>query len=89
MESDIKRVMSENLLVRIHFSIPWIVGSIIYAVGLLLSTATGNITRFLTDYLWACLVTVITIVIWVIPRFTERHGKYTISIRKAVNMRAR
>jgi len=59
MESEIKRIMDERLLTRIYLSIPWMIGPIIYAFGLLLSTATGNLTRFLMDYPWACLVTAI------------------------------
>lgn len=86
MESDVKRIMGERLLTRISFSIPWMVGPIIYAFGLLLSTTTGNLIRFLMDYPWACLVAVITIAIWAIPRLAERHGRCTISIRKALNV---
>ena len=86
MESDLKRIMSESTLSRSGFSIPWMIGPIIYAIGLLLSMVTGNLPRFLIDYPWACLVAVITIAIWAAPHLTERHGKYTISIRKVQNI---
>ena len=86
MESDVRRIIGERLSTRISFSMPWGIGPIIYAFGLLLSTATGNLTRFLTDYPWGCLVIVITLAIWAAPRLTERHGKCTIAIRKALNI---
>ena len=86
MESDLKRIMSESTLSRSGFSIPWMIGPIIYAIGLLLSMVTGNLPRFLIDYPWACLLAVITISIWATPRLAERHGKYTISIRKVLSI---
>ena len=86
MESDVKRIMGESLLTRSYFSIPWMIGPIIYAFGLLLSLATGNLTRFLIDYPWGCLVIVITLAMWATPRLAKRHEKYTIAIRKVLNI---
>ncbi len=86
MESDVERLIDEKPLVKLAFSIPWIIGPLIYAVGLLLSAATGNLARFVADYPWACLVTVITATLWAIPRFTERHGRYTIAVRSALDI---
>lgn len=78
--------MRGSLLLRIYFSVPWVIGPIIYIVGLLLSTTTGNLTRFLTDYPWACLVIVITLATWVNTRLVERHEEFTIAIRKVLNI---
>jgi hypothetical protein len=86
MESDIKRIMSESLPLRILFSTPWTIGPAIYALGLLLASTTGNLTRFLTNYPWACLVAAATIAIWASPRLTERHGLYTIAVRGTFNV---
>jgi len=86
MRSEVKRIMGESMQTRIFFSIPWMIGPVIYVFGLLLSMATGNLTRFLADYPWACLVTVVTIAIWASPRLVERHGKYTVAIRKTLDV---
>ena len=86
MRSDIKQIMNKNMALRIISSIPWIIGPIMYAVGLIIAIVTGNLTRFIGDYPWACLTLVITIAIWSSPKLIERHWKYTIMIRDVLKI---
>jgi hypothetical protein len=86
MEPIIRKIMNEKLLARLYFSVQWIIGPLIYAIGLLLSIVTGNLPHFLFDYPWACLVAVIIIASMTSTHFTERHEKFTTSMRDAFNI---
>jgi hypothetical protein len=88
MESDVRRIMSRVLVHRLYLwtgRYSWIPGPIVYAIGLLISAATGNLATFVTDSPWACLAIAIAIGSTT-PHLAEMHGRDTIAIRRCLNI---
>jgi hypothetical protein len=86
MESDVKEIINERIGARLAFTTPWMIGPAVYVTGLILSLVTGNLTSFLSDYPWICLLTVVTVAIWAVPLLAQRHGLITIKIRPVFNV---
>jgi hypothetical protein len=61
----------------------WILGPILYLIGVAFSILTDNLVSFLLDYPWACFLLAYTIGTWVLPPFGERHESATRAIRNA------
>ncbi len=64
----------------------WMVGPILYLVGVLIAVISGNLENFLFDYPWASFIVAYMIGSWAGPHLGERHRRCTRSIRKAFSV---
>lgn len=68
---------------KLKFPPLWIVGPILYVIGVLIAFFTANLWNFLLSYPWISFIIAYMIGSWAVSHFGEMHRRCTCSIRNA------